>query len=206
MYDERFLGMFPHCQTMINWFLVSSQTFWLFSQWVGLNYNCYTSIKFSDGNLKIISVSRQVNLPKLEPEPLTSCFSYPVVVWLWPKKLSISVTVPPAPVWVPSQKPLAPNVVSVISVANDKGNNEMILGAVHRSPGICLTAEENLLFIYVCYLCTIQVHYPLPVGWYCSHYLHLFMCRLTKHIYSFIWGSSCIEVNITSSIYCIQLL
>ena len=32
---------------------------------------------------------------------------------------------------------------SVMSVANDKGDNEMILGAVHRSPGICLTAEEN---------------------------------------------------------------
>ena len=26
--------------------------------------------------------------------------------------------------------------------ANDKGDNEMILGAVHRSPGIYLTAEE----------------------------------------------------------------
>ena len=26
---------------------------------------------------------------------------------------------------------------------NDKGDNKMILGAVHRSPGICLTAEEN---------------------------------------------------------------
>ena len=31
---------------------------------------------------------------------------------------------------------------AVTSVANDKGDNEMILGAVHRSPGICLTAEE----------------------------------------------------------------
>ena len=30
-----------------------------------------------------------------------------------------------------------------MSVANDKGDSEMILGAVHRSPGICLTAEEN---------------------------------------------------------------
>ena len=29
-------------------------------------------------------------------------------------------------------------------VANDKADNEMIPGAVHRSPGICLTAEENL--------------------------------------------------------------
>ena len=50
------------------------------------------------------------------------------------------MAVPPAPVRVPSQRPLAP---SVASVANDKGDDEMILGAVHRSPGICLTAEEN---------------------------------------------------------------
>ena len=50
---------------------------------------------------------------------------------------------PPAPVRVPSQKPLAPSVASVTSLANDKGDNEMILGAVHRSPGICLTVEEN---------------------------------------------------------------
>ena len=60
------------------------------------------------------------------------------------KKLSVSVAVPPAPVRVPSQRPLAPSVASVTSVANDKADNEMILGAVHRSPGICLTAEENL--------------------------------------------------------------
>ena len=57
------------------------------------------------------------------------------------KKLSVSVAVPPAPVRVPSQS--APSVASVTSVANDKGENEMILGAVYRSPGICLTAEEN---------------------------------------------------------------
>ena len=62
---------------------------------------------------------------------------------LRPKKLSVSVAVPPAPVRVPSQRPLAPSVLSVKSVANDKGDNEMILGAVHRSPGICLTAEEK---------------------------------------------------------------
>ena len=42
-----------------------------------------------------------------------------------------------------SQRPLAPSVASVTLVANDKGDNEMILAAVHRSPGICLTAEEN---------------------------------------------------------------
>ena len=53
------------------------------------------------------------------------------------------MAVPPAPVQVPSQRPLAPSVASVTSVANDKGDNEMIPGAVYRSPGICLTAEEN---------------------------------------------------------------
>ena len=59
------------------------------------------------------------------------------------KQLLISLAVPPAPVRVPSQRPLARSVASVTSVANDKGDNEMILGAVHRSPGICLNAEEN---------------------------------------------------------------
>ena len=54
------------------------------------------------------------------------------------------MTVPPAPVQVPSQRPFAASVVSVTSLANDKGDNEMILWAVHRSPGICLIAEENL--------------------------------------------------------------
>ena len=44
---------------------------------------------------------------------------------------------------VPSQRPLAPSVASVTSVTNGKGDNEMILGAVHRSPGICLTAKEK---------------------------------------------------------------
>ena len=71
------------------------------------------------------------------------CRRGPVVHGLWPKKLSVSVAVPPAPVRVPSQKPLAPSAVSVMSVTNDKDNNEMILAAVHRSPGICLTGEEN---------------------------------------------------------------
>ena len=50
------------------------------------------------------------------------------------------MAVPPAPVRVPSQRPIVPNVTSV---ANNKGDNEMIPGAVHRSPGIRLTAEEN---------------------------------------------------------------
>ena len=38
---------------------------------------------------------------------------------------------------------LAPSVASVTSVANDKGDDEMIPGAVHRSPGIYLTAEKS---------------------------------------------------------------
>ena len=43
------------------------------------------------------------------------------------KKPSASVAMPPAPVRVPSQRPLAPSVASVMSVTNDKGDNEMIL-------------------------------------------------------------------------------
>ena len=63
--------------------------------------------------------------------------------WAGPKKLLVCVVVPPAPVLVSSQRPHAPSVVSVTSVANDKDDNEMMLGAVHRSPGTCLTAEGN---------------------------------------------------------------
>ena len=59
------------------------------------------------------------------------------------KKKTFSVAVPPAPVRVPSQRSLAPSVASVASVANDKGDNDMILEVVHRSPGNCLTAVEN---------------------------------------------------------------
>ena len=69
-------------------------------------------------------------------------FSLSMEPWAAAKKkkiLSVSVAVPPAPVRVPSQRPLAPSVASVTSVANDKGDNDKILGAVHRSPDICLT-------------------------------------------------------------------
>ena len=58
-------------------------------------------------------------------------------------KLSVKVAVPPAPVRVANQRPLAPSVASVSSVPNDKGDNEMILGAVHRSPGICLKLRKT---------------------------------------------------------------
>ena len=39
--------------------------------------------------------------------------------------------------------PLAPSVASVANDKGEKGDNEIILGAVYRSPGICLTAEEK---------------------------------------------------------------
>ena len=77
-------------------------------------------------------------------QPLLSGFLANFLFRSWshrlrPKKLHSSVAVPAAPVRVPSQRPLAPSVASVTSVANDKGDP----GAVHRSPGICFTAEEN---------------------------------------------------------------
>ena len=62
---------------------------------------------------------------------------------LLPKKLHASVVVPDAPVRAPSQRPLAPSVASVTSVAIDKSDNEIIPGAVYRSPGIGLTDEVN---------------------------------------------------------------
>ena len=40
---------------------------------------------------------------------------------------------PPVPVRVTSERPLAPNVALVTSVANDKSDNEMILGAEENS-------------------------------------------------------------------------
>ena len=57
------------------------------------------------------------------------------------KKHAVSVAVPPAPVRVPSQRPLAASVTSVTLIANDKGDNEMIPGAVRSCAGICLRAE-----------------------------------------------------------------
>ena len=53
------------------------------------------------------------------------------------------MAVPPAPVRVPSQRPLGPSVTSVRLSADDKCDNEMKPGAVHISPGIYLTGEEN---------------------------------------------------------------
>ena len=53
---------------------------------------------------------------------------------LRPKKFQTSVAVPPAPVRVPSHRLLAPSVASVTSVANDKGDNEMIQKTSARRP------------------------------------------------------------------------
>ena len=54
------------------------------------------------------------------------------------------MAVPPAPVRVPTQRPFAPSVTSGTSVANDKGDNEMISEAVHRFQDFPrLTTEEN---------------------------------------------------------------
>ena len=62
---------------------------------------------------------------------------------LRPKSYKLVMTVPLAPVQFPSQMPLAPSITAVTSFVNDKGHNEKIPGAVHRSPGIFLKAEET---------------------------------------------------------------
>ena len=62
--------------------------------------------------------------------------------WAAVKKLLVSVAVPLAPVRVPSQRPLAPSVASVTSVANDD-DNEMIPGAVYRYPGSALQPRKT---------------------------------------------------------------
>ena len=49
----------------------------------------------------------------------------------------------PDPVRFPRQRPLASSVTSVTSVANNEGDNKIILGAVHRPPWFCLASEEN---------------------------------------------------------------
>ena len=44
--------------------------------------------------------------------------------WAAPKKLLVSVEAPPAPVRVPSQRPLTPSVPPITSVTNNKGDNQ----------------------------------------------------------------------------------
>ena len=100
---------------------------------------------------KCISVRRQVEIRSLHgclgliTRPLYDRWDNLLSMepWAAAKKVSVSVSVPPAPVRVPSQRPLAPSVASVSSVPNDKGDNEMILGAVNRSPDICLKLRKT---------------------------------------------------------------
>ena len=56
-----------------------------------------------------------------------------------------SVAIPPASDRIPSQWLLVPSVMSVTSVANDRGDDETIRGegAVLRSRAFYLAAEEN---------------------------------------------------------------
>ena len=60
-----------------------------------------------------------------------------------PQILYVSVAVPPAPVRVPSQKPLALSVMSITLSANDRVDNEMLPEAFCRFPRIYLVVEEN---------------------------------------------------------------
>ena len=57
-----------------------------------------------------------------------SCF--PWSHGLQSKKLQGSVALVHAPIWVPTQRPFAPSVASVMLVTNGKSDNEMI-------PGLC---------------------------------------------------------------------
>ena len=56
--------------------------------------------------------------PQCRHEPLST----------WNLQADLLSMEPPASIRVPSQIPLAPRVASVTSVANDKGDNEVILG------------------------------------------------------------------------------
>ena len=53
----------------------------------------------------------------------------------------MNVAVPPAPVRVPNH---LPRVSRQSRLSTINGDNEIIPGAVHRYPGIYLTADENL--------------------------------------------------------------
>ena len=53
------------------------------------------------------------------------------------------MAVPPAPVEIPTQWSLALMLHQSHLLANDKDSIDVELGAVHRSPGIYITAEGN---------------------------------------------------------------
>ena len=60
--------------------------------------------------------------------PISTCCPWSHRLRQLKQTLLFNVEVSPAPVRVSSQRPLAPSVASVTSVANDKGDTEMILG------------------------------------------------------------------------------
>ena len=62
------------------------------------------------------------------------------------KKFYASLVVPPVPLRVPSQRPLALSVTS--NHVCHKRDNDIIPKVVHRSPGIYVTAEANLRIPY----------------------------------------------------------
>ena len=66
------------------------------------------------------------------------------------------MVVPPAPVCVPSQRPLAPSVVSVTSITNDKGDNEMI---TELCTDLLAFGEENVMLnpLFCKFLTTDQI-------------------------------------------------
>ena len=61
--------------------------------------------------------------------------------------------VSPAPELVPSQRLLAPSVASETSIANDKGDNEIILEAVHR---LIIIDRWNIILITLSFRATIR--------------------------------------------------
>ena len=95
----------------------------------------------------LFKVHSNIVLPSPRPPQRSHYFRCPCCPWshggCGQKKFKTSVAVLPAPVRVPRQRSLAPSVAPVTSVANDMDDNDMIPGAIHRSPGICLMAGEN---------------------------------------------------------------
>ena len=63
--------------------------------------------------------------------------------WTVAEKFEACVDVSPALLWVLNRRPLVLSAMSVMSLCYDDKDDEMILGAVHRS-NTYLTAKENL--------------------------------------------------------------
>ena len=70
--------------------------------------------------------------------------------WAAAKELSVSVVVPPAPVRVSSQRPLAPSVASVTSVANKGDTHTSQSNYLHFNLikcGVYTQADDNINFV-----------------------------------------------------------